>query len=84
MRLVYLFKLSENEYLFFFQKGGDLEKRIKQNQLSNKNFDLDTIYLWAKELINGLDHLHSSDIIHKDLKPRFKISFLNSLLVKIL
>jgi serine/threonine protein kinase len=51
-------------------KGGDLEKAIKSKKLSHETFDIDTLYLWTKEMILGLDHLHSSDLIHKDLKPR--------------
>ena len=60
-RVLILFKINS--------KDGDLAKRIKEQKEENKMFNVETVYLWAKEMIYGIDFLHSNEIIHRDIKP---------------
>ena len=51
-----------------------MAKRIKEQKEENKLFSMDTVYLWAKEMIYGIDFLHTNEIIHRDIKPGYKSS----------
>ena len=50
-----------------------MAKRIKEQKEENKMFTMDTVYLWAKEMIYGIDFLHTNDIIHRDIKPGYHL-----------
>ena len=54
-----------------YSKGGSLKNLITKNKESKTYFDCDTIFNWAKDIINGLDYLHEREIIHRDLKPEY-------------
>jgi len=49
--------------------GGTLAQQIKQKQITNSKFPYDNIYKWMKEIVSGLDFLHTNKIVHQDVKP---------------
>lgn len=47
---------------------GDLERRIKSKRKKRKPFSENEIWYFFLQLLNGLDALHSADIMHRDIK----------------
>ena len=47
-----------------FVKGGELYKHLKQN----KRFPEEVVKFYAFQISLGIGHLHSSGILHRDLK----------------
>ena len=45
--------------------GGSLDKLIE----AKTKFTFDKILQWTKEMIFGIEYLHSNYIIHRDIKP---------------
>ncbi len=33
------------------------------------NFELEKVFEWTKQMINGLDYLYEKSVIHRDIKP---------------
>lgn len=56
-------------------KDGDLSSKLKSRRQTNQQFDKETIYLWSKEMILGLNFLHEHFIIHRDIKPALVKTF---------
>ena len=52
--------------LYFYKKDGNLKDKIDKKE----PIDHETIFNWSKEIINGLNYLHTKKIIHRDLVPR--------------
>ena len=51
-----------------YADDGDLLKKINYNKKKHLLFSENTIWEWAIQLINGVKYLHSSKVIHRDLK----------------
>ena len=47
-----------------------MESRISQNEINK-----DDIFEWSKQIINGLECLHSKEIIHGNIKPEYKLFY---------
>ena len=51
-----------------FADGGDLAKKIDYNKKSRCLFDESIIWEYLIQLLNGIEYLHSQQIMHRDLK----------------
>jgi serine/threonine protein kinase len=52
--------------------GGDLKYHLKANATSEKkdrSFSNERSRFYAAEVLLGLEHIHSFDIVYRDLKP---------------
>ncbi|CAI2378272.1 unnamed protein product [Moneuplotes crassus] len=61
----------ENEFLYIvmeYAEGGDLLSLIHKQKESRKFFSEKVLWQYAWELCLGLLHIHSNDIIHRDIK----------------
>ena len=53
-----------------FAEGGDLFKRIKEQQKKNQPFNEKIIITWFLELCNAVKYDHDKNILHRDLKQK--------------
>jgi serine/threonine protein kinase len=61
---------SNHFYLVLdYCNGGSLDILIKKNKIANTKFDINQLIQWSKEMIFGVEFLHSQNIIHRDIKP---------------
>jgi len=73
LNLKYSFHTEENLYLIFDMcSGGDLKYHLKAGVTAEKkdrSFDKARAQFYAAEVLLGLEHIHSFDIVYRDLKP---------------
>lgn len=50
--------------------GMDLDKLIKNSKNRNKHFKEPSVMNYFVQMLLGLDHIHSQNIIHRDIKPQ--------------
>ncbi len=66
-RVIDHFEYESNVYLVMdFVEGERLDELITKD----KTLSLDTILLWAQELIDALNYCHAQRVIHRDVKPQ--------------
>jgi len=66
LNLKYSFHNEKNLYLIFDMcSGGDLKFHLR----GAKSFDPDRALFYAAEVLLGLEHIHSFNIVYRDLKP---------------
>jgi serine/threonine protein kinase len=72
LNLKYSFHNEDTLYLIFDMcSGGDLKFHLKSNQTVGKDraFSNERSRFYAAEVLLGLEHIHSFDIVYRDLKP---------------
>lgn len=68
LNLKYSFHTSENLYLIFDMcSGGDLKFHLRNEKM--RCFSLERARFYAAEVLLGLEHIHSLNIVYRDLKP---------------
>lgn len=50
-------------------EGGDLFEVLRQSQVSGQPFREDEARYWFRQIMEGISHLHSRGICHRDLSP---------------
>jgi len=70
LNLKYSFHDAKNIYLVFdMALGGDLRFHLRSAARDNKEFSPERARFYAAEVFLGLEHIHSFDIVYRDLKP---------------
>eukprot|EP00457_Paulinella_chromatophora_P002255 gb/GEZN01002259.1/.p1 GENE.gb/GEZN01002259.1/~~gb/GEZN01002259.1/.p1 ORF type:complete len:710 (+),score=92.44 gb/GEZN01002259.1/:69-2198(+) len=70
LNLKYSFHDAQSLYLIFDMcTGGDLKYHLRQASREGKTFSSERVIFYAAEVFLGLEHIHSHDIVYRDLKP---------------
>ena len=78
--LIKIRKILPNEilnYVWFLFKFGDLrhfidKKSFKSEQMSTNDYRNDNLCKleWSIDLFEGLSHMHSKNVMHRDINPK--------------
>ena len=60
-------KQSQIYFVFEDMKGNDLRKFMKQEHANGMPVDM--VINFARQLLEGLKHIHDSGFVHRDIKP---------------
>jgi NIMA (never in mitosis gene a)-related kinase len=52
-----------------YAEGGSLAKKIKDHKITGEYFTNEEILDWIAQLVLGMCHMHSKNILHRDIKP---------------
>ncbi|KAL5013141.1 hypothetical protein ScPMuIL_007411 [Solemya velum] len=70
VRLKTYFHDEENLYILSEHcEGGDLNKFLEHQKQCSQNLPEALIRVWISQLTGALEHIHSRNIIHRDIKP---------------
>ena len=55
----------------FYNQNGDLKKVINDKKNSKSEFTKEEIVYFSRDILKGLEYLHSNNMVHRDLKPGY-------------
>ena len=70
IKFVEFFTENNSNYIVSeYCQGGDLSELIKIYSIENKRVTDEDAFEWSNQMMKGLDHLHSQNIVHRNIKP---------------
>ena len=64
------FKMTEWKIYFVVKKAdGTLDQALRTANQNNTKFDEETIQFLVYQMVRALKHIHSANVMHRDLKP---------------
>lgn len=70
IKFVEFFTENNSNYIVTeYCQGGDLSELIKIYLKENRTVKEEVAFEWTIQMMKGLDHLHSQNIMHRDIQP---------------